>query len=483
MGESNTILVLFFCILEFGVFALVGLMAFHIRRLRSERYALRQEREVIMGFVRDMGALFSDEEEPDLTTMLERALFYAVQTTCASAGAIYLTDSTGDFLSARAVSGVMPPVNPPVNKSATQNLTRMQHVTQFIRSQQIPVGEGLLGEAAAFARSFIIEDASVDDRVPTYETDFLSINSLLIVPMRFHTEALGVVALVNPENREAFGVSDLKLLQALADQAAVSIHYAGQHEVLEQKQRMDHDLTTARDIQNQLLPKHLPHIPGVDVAAFNIPAQEIGGDYYDFIEVDEDHLGVAIADVSGKGIPGGMMMTVCRSILRAYAPGRTSPAEVLKMLNRMVVVDISEDMFISVLYMVLNRKTRCLTVARAGHERPLLSHGDDSDIELIDSPGMAVGMVDADTFDEILQEKTVQLQVGDAVIIYTDGITEAMNRAGEEWGLENLLKAVRVAESTGAQRILGDVEERIFRFVGECPQYDDMTLLALQVNS
>jgi hypothetical protein len=136
---------------------------------------------------------------------------------------------------------------------------------------------------------------------------------------------LGVLVVVNRTDGRAFDETDENLLQALADQASASVHYVGLRGALDEKQRIDHDLGVARRIQTSLLPDQLPHPPGVELAAFNEPAQQIGGDYYDVVEIDEKHLGIAVADVSGKGIGGAMLMSVCRSVLRAQAPGNSEP--------------------------------------------------------------------------------------------------------------------------------------------------------------
>ena len=297
----------------------------------------------------------------------------------------------------------------------------------------------------------------------------------------FQNEGGGIWRLRTSVDGAPFAQADLNLLQALADQASVAVYYAGLRETLEEKIRIDNDLDAARRIQNSLLPKKIPEVEGVEVAAFNYPALEIGGDYYDFIEVDDSHLGIAIADVSGKGIGGAIMMSVCRSVLRAHAPRHHSPAQVLTLINQVLSQDISEDMFVSVLYMVLNTSTRELVVARAGHERPILSSGKGAGFTVIDSPGVAVGIADSETFKRVLQEVTISLKPSDVVVAYTDGVTEAMNQQDEEWGLDNLLDAVRVAAGEGAKNVLDNVRQRLERFVGNRPQYDDMTLLALHV--
>ncbi len=473
-----------FSLTAFSGLVLVTLVAhlfFRLRRLRRERDELLQEKDVIFGFVHDVAEVFSDAGAADLDPMLKRVLFYALRTTRAGAGAIYLFDPDGELLRCRAISGIFPPLLGGVDTGLERAMSKSQHVESLVKSKLIRRGEGLVGDVADFGNPILIADAEPDPRVPRYELDFLRIHSLLLVPMRFHQKVLGVLAVVNRVDGTPFIQADLNLLQALADQASVSVHYAGLRETLDEKQRIDHDLGVARRIQTSLLPKAIPKVAGLEVSAFNYPAQEIGGDYYDFVQVDDTHLGIAIADVSGKGIVGAIMMSVCRSVLRAHAPGNPSPARVLCLLNRVLSQDVSEDMFISMLYMVLNTATRELTVARAGHERPILSSGDGSGFTIIDSPGIAIGISDTPTFERVLHEVTLPLKPGDVVVAYTDGVTEGMNLQGEEWGVDSFLDAVRIAAEEGAHSVLNNVRQRLERFAGNRPQYDDMTLLALRV--
>ncbi len=471
------LLFILLAILSAGLFFAIGA----IRRLRHERDELINQKEVIFGFIHDVGDVFAHSENINLERMLDRVLFYAVRTTRASAGAIYLFDKAEDLFRARAVSGMFPPLSGSVEASLATAVSKSEAVEQLVRSQRVARGEGLIGETADFGTPILIEDAARDPRVPAYQLDFLKIHSILLVPMRFLQKILGVIVVVNRVDARPFIQADLNLLQALADQASVSVHYAGLRDSLDEKQRIDHDLNVARQIQTALLPRAIPRIAGLEMAAFNHSAQEIGGDYYDFIKIDDEHLGIAIADVSGKGIVGAIMMSISRSVLRAQAIMSTDPSEVLKGVNRVMFEDIAEDMFVSMLYMVLNTRTRELHVARAGHERPILVQPHDPHCQIIDSAGVALGMADRDAFESLLTETSVVLSPGDTVVAYTDGVTEALNAQHEEWGVDRLFETVHEAAPDGAHAVIHTVQQRLDRFVGGIAQYDDMTLLALQV--
>ncbi len=450
------------------------------QRARRQCEALLKEKEVIFGFVHDVGEVFaeSDDIAPDL--LLKRVLFYALRTTRGASGAVYLFDAAQEQLRVRALSGVFPPLTESLDSRRDPALaSRARHIEDLVKSRVVRRGEGLVGTVGETASPILVEDAERDPRVPRHDLDFLRIQSVLLVPMRFHQRVLGVLAVVNRTDGLPFAETDVNLLQALADQASASVHYTGLREALDEKRRIDNDLGVARRIQSSLLPENLPAVPGVEVAAFNEPAQQIGGDYYDFIRIDDDHLGIAIADVSGKGIGGALLMSVCRSVLRAQASGNLSPAAVLRSLNRVLAPDISEDMFVTMLYMVLHVKERRLVVARAGHERPVVI-GRAGQVRAVDAPGGAIGILDADAFDAVLGESEVQLEPGDVVVAFTDGITEAQDELGGEWGMDRFFDACKVASAEGPHSVLNNVRQRLRRFVGERAQYDDMTLLAMR---
>lgn len=452
------------------------------RKIRRQNLALREEREVIFGFIHNIGEVFSAAEEIHLESLVKRILFFAATTGRASSGVIYLFSPDRSMLFARAVSGVFAPLYDPDEVHVEHLLAKSQHLETLVKSRPVLCGEGLIGTAAAIGSGTIIEDAEMDARVPVYAEAFLKIRSLLIVPMRFGNEVLGVIALANRTDGLPFTPSDLNLLQAMADQASVPVHYAGLKADLDRKRQLERDMLTAKQIQNSLLPQELPRIAGIQLAAFSLPAFNIGGDYYDVLHIDKDHLGIAIADVSGKGIGGAMMMAVCQGVLRARAPHELSPARILSELNRVLSANLAEDMFITMLYMVYNLRTRELMHARAGHERPILRRARQSSIEAIDSKGMAIGLADPDVFDMLIQDVSIQLDEGDMVVIYTDGITEALDEKNQEWGTLNLRNAINTDSAQGADGLIHSIRSQIARHVGAQQQSDDMTILALKIN-
>lgn len=457
-----------------------------LRALRHQRNALLQEKDVAYSFVHDVGEAFAGSEAVDLAALLKRVVFYALRATKAGAGALYLADNTGEKLLPQAVSGVFPPLVGGLGPDFKEAFSKIRYVEQVVRGSAARLGEGLVGSCCSLGQPILIEDAERDPRVPRFNEDFLQIHSILLVPMRFHSEVIGVLVVVNRIDGAPFSQSDLNLLQALADQASVSVHYAKFSAALDEKRRLDYDLNLARRIQTSLLPKEIPVIPGVEVAAFSVPAQQVGGDYYDFVTVDGDRVGMAIADVSGKGVGGAIVMSICRSVLRIEAGNCPTPLTLVRRMNRIIAHDLAEDMFISLLYMVLNTKTLELTVVRAGHVSPIVNPGDGGRPWMVESRGVAIGMTDPDTFDSLIEEKTVRLGKGDMVVAFTDGVTEAMDQAGNEWGILNLVKTVQLTAMEsgggGAARLAHNIQQRLLQHVGETPQYDDMTMVAFRLN-
>jgi len=463
------------------ILAIAALAAFfRLRHILKERNALLQEKEVIFNFVHDVSEAFAESISgvPQTDFLLKRVLFYAQQTAKACAGAIYFREPDGDTLRVRALAGLFPPIAGGMADEPEQGDGFFQRMETMARNQPARVGEGLVGTVAAQGIPLLIEDAERDSRVPRFRSEFLQIQSILLVPMRFQNTVLGVLVVVNRIDDASFIQADLNLLQALADQASITIYYAKFNEELDKKRVLDYDLRVARRIQMALLPTQIPQAPGLEIAAFSMPAREIGGDFYDFVTIDNDHLGLTVADVSGKGVTGAILMSICRSVFRAHAPGCLSPGAVLKAINRVIVGDIHEDMFISMLYCILNTRTAEITLACAGHPRPLLISAGGQTVP-VEAAGVAIGLVEADMFDHRLQETTVTLHPGDLWVLFTDGVTEAMNAEHKEWGLANLQRAVLADVARGSSAIVAHVRQELLAFAGDVAQYDDMTLVVL----
>jgi sigma-B regulation protein RsbU (phosphoserine phosphatase) len=448
------------------------------RRLRHEVSTLQQEKKVIYEFIHDLGEAFT--EEIDREHLLRIIVNCARKVTTARGGAVYLWNAPHDALRAAVVSGFFPPPLKVENVVADQLANRPEDLEAFLRLEGFGhESPTVIAQVARGNAPVFVENADLDERFPWFRQAHLQTHSYIAVPLHYREEQLGVLAVANPEDRPAFTPADFDVIQSVADQAAYSLEYARVYQQLSDKKRLDHEIEVAREIQRVLLPSVAPTIEGFHCAALNIPAQQVSGDYFDFIRVDEANWGVVVADVSGKGVPASLVMTMCRSVLRSVAPGRMSPAAVLSELNRQLYPDIREDMFITMLYFVLNR-SGTVTLARAGHETPLLWRAAAQRAEVIESPGMALGIDPGDTIDEVIRDVTVTLEPRDTLVAYTDGINEALDDEGNEFGLDQLRDCLQTAGPAGVDHLVTTIIDRVQRFSSGHPQNDDITLAAVQ---
>jgi sigma-B regulation protein RsbU (phosphoserine phosphatase) len=291
---------------------------------------------------------------------------------------------------------------------------------------------------------------------------------------------MGVLALGNGPSSPSFTPSDFVVFKSIAEQSAFALYNAIIYSEANEKKRLDHDLEIARDIQRILLPSEAPSIPGFEIAGLNIPARHVSGDYFDYVTVDNDRLGVAIADVSGKGVPASIIMAICRSVLRSQASGNPSPADVLQKVNRQLYPDIKEDMFISMAYVILDHAHGKVMLSRAGHDAPIVFDHASGSAAPVKPPGMVVGIDSGSVFDRITGDFALTLNQGDCLLLYTDGVTEALDANGDEFGPERMIESVRASAREGAPAIISRLIDELRNFVGIQPQNDDITLIAIR---
>jgi sigma-B regulation protein RsbU (phosphoserine phosphatase) len=277
-----------------------------------------------------------------------------------------------------------------------------------------------------------------------------------------------------------FTQSDFVVFKSISEQSAFALYNAIIYSEANEKKRLDHDLEIARDIQRILLPAQAPDVPGFEISGLNVPARQVSGDYFDYIKVDDERLGVAIADVSGKGVPASLIMAICRSVLRSQASQNPSPADVLKKVNRQLYPDIKEDMFISMAYLIVDHARAAITLSRAGHDAPLLYKKETQTVTPVKPPGMVLGIDSGSVFDRITGDFNVPLERGDCLVLYTDGVTEALDGGGYEFGMDRMIQSVRASAGQGASAIVTRVIDDVRNFVGAQPQHDDITLIAIR---
>lgn len=248
-----------------------------------------------------------------------------------------------------------------------------------------------------------------------------------------------------------------------------------------ERERMAKELEIARNVQMSLLPKENPHIVGFDIAGICIPAYEVGGDYYDFVNLGKTKIGIAIGDVSGKGVPAAIYMTLTKGILQSHAEENVSPKVVLSKVNRLMYKTIEKNSFVSMFYAIIDLETKTIRYSRAGHNPVILVGLRQDKHEFLTPKGVALGLDDGDVFDAVLEEREYKLREGDLLVFYTDGFTEARNNNDEEFGESRLLQTVAMAKEKSSEQIINAVVHETKIFIGDVQQHDDMTMVVVKV--
>ncbi len=294
------------------------------------------------------------------------------------------------------------------------------------------------------------------------------------VPMVASGQPLGIINVATQE-WQFLTSADLQLLSAVGAQVAIALERARLYDVTHaQRLRLERELQTARDVQASLLPRHLPQISGFSLAADWRGALEMAGDFYDVFALPDGRWAMVIADVSDKGAPAALYMAMARSLIRASASSTASPAAALTAVNQTIKAHSSSDMFVTVFYAVLDAAARTLTYANAGHNPPLLRRATGS-IEWLTRTGPLLGVFE----QVVLSDATLTLAPGDTLVAYTDGVTDARNPHGEEYGLTRFSAAVAHAPASDATLQLAHVASDLAAFTHDAPLFDDITLLIL----
>jgi serine phosphatase RsbU (regulator of sigma subunit) len=303
----------------------------------------------------------------------------------------------------------------------------------------------------------------------------------LVVPLVSQGELIGLLNLGPRLSQQEYSADDRKLLSDLSTQTAPSVRVAElvrqQQREAQERERIEQELKVARVIQQTLLPKTLPKLPGYDVAAYYQPAREVGGDFYDFLELEDGRLGLVVGDVTDKGIPAALVMATTRAMLRAAAQHLFSPGDVLRRANETLVTDIPPNMFITCLYAILEPESGRLHYANAGQDLPYRRRaGRSQGAEELKARGMPLGLMSGMEYEE----KEILLEKGESILFYSDGLVEAHDPHHEMFGSPRLQGLVG-AHRSGGSSLIGFLLSELTRFTGEdWEQEDDITLVTLE---
>jgi serine phosphatase RsbU (regulator of sigma subunit) len=332
-------------------------------------------------------------------------------------------------------------------------------------------------------RTEIEMNPAYDENRATLLEIFDNTGSEMMMPLKYKDETRGVLSLGIKKSGKMFFPEDVDLLKTVVNQSTVALENAKLFEENLEKGRMEEELKIAHDLQSSMLPETAPDIAGFEVAARSISAREVGGDFYDFIDIHTDNdsrkLGVIVGDVSGKAVSGALVMAAARSIFRVLAADETSVGNIMKVANSRLNKDVKKGMFVALLYAVLDPLEKTLTFSNAGQTQPLMQPALQGEVEFVDSEGdrFPLGILPECDY----QENTVNLSSGDTVFFYTDGVVEALSKEGEMYGFDRLQNVITTNRGKDVHAVMENLMMDIEEFSGETEQHDDITVVVVKV--
>jgi phosphoserine phosphatase RsbU/P len=335
-------------------------------------------------------------------------------------------------------------------------------------------------EKSELTKYDVLEDPKYKPVSQSCITNFEKLHASLMVPLIYQDEVTGLLNLGEKKSGKFFSREDIDLIRTLANQGAVAIENARLFQENLEKQRMEKELAIARELQSSMLPAECPAIEGVEIAAYSISAREVGGDFYDFIEMGESKIGMVIGDVTGKSVSGALVMSASRSIFRMLSEEQMDVGEIMMRANRRTQKDIKTGMFVALLYAVINAESRTVTLCSAGQTQPIHWSSETGESRLIETKGdtFPLGIIE----DAEYEETRLDLAPGDKVVLYTDGIVEAMNEQDEIFGFDRLLEVVQGESSLTADLLLKRILYKVNEFSAGAAQHDDLTIIVLGVD-
>jgi sigma-B regulation protein RsbU (phosphoserine phosphatase) len=340
-----------------------------------------------------------------------------------------------------------------------------------LKDLRLKMGEGIIGHVAITGEPVISPDVRND---PRYVNAREETRSEMVAPIISNNEVIGVFDLES-DQLNAYTGDDLQILLLLASQVAIIIEKVMLHEQLVEKKRLEGQLEVAREVQLELLPASDPKVEGFDICAYNFSTEEVSGDYYDWVSIYEDQIGLVIADVSGKGVPAALLMAFLRASLRAAIHIGYAPHISMSKVNYLLWESIERNQFVTAFYGVLDATNKTLAYTNAGHNPPLLMNADGS-ARFIEHGGLPLGMFRATRYYEYY----LPIDTGQTIVLYTDGVTEAVNAAGEEYGRDRMAQVVREGRAASARELIDLLYQDILRWTDGRGSHDDVTFFIIK---
>jgi sigma-B regulation protein RsbU (phosphoserine phosphatase) len=321
----------------------------------------------------------------------------------------------------------------------------------------------------------LINDFKTDSRFSWLTDRELPVHSLLSVPMMLKGRMIGVVTVFNKRSDTGFTDDDQRLLAIIAAQSSHVVENARLYQKEQSLLRLQEEMRLATEIQINLLPIHVPQIPGYDIAGKSIPAKEVGGDYFDYIPLDDPALAFCLGDVSGKGIPAALLMANLQATLRGQSGPDVTPCLCVMRSNRLIFQSTDSQKFATLFYGILDSNKHEISYCNAGHDNPIrIRKGEVTD--RLKAGGVVLGFVPEFSF----AEEKISMESGDVLVLYSDGITEAMNNKEEEFGESRLIQTISQNREKPSLEIIENILSTVRQHIGAVPQMDDMTLLVIK---
>lgn len=341
---------------------------------------------------------------------------------------------------------------------------------------KIKLGQGIAGLTAMTGRPILVNDVSKDKRFFNWIDKFsgFKTHSIMCAPLKTKNKIIGVLEAINSKHKKGFSLKDLNLFQAFASQVAIAIDNANLHEEDLLKQRLNQELEIARDIQQNLLPQTLD-ISDIKIQAINIPAEQVGGDLYDFFVLGNNKIGAMISDVSGKGIPAALYMVKLMSEFRAIANSEQDLGIILGRLNNSLANKSVLGMFATLFYLVIDKANKKISYASAGHLPPLYYSDADKKIEYLDkAQNPPLGIIQSINYKSC----EMDYNTNSHILLYTDGVTEARDKKGKEFSIKTLEGIFRNGDETD---LIEKISNSLIKHSGNAPVHDDYTLVAVRL--
>jgi len=352
--------------------------------------------------------------------------------------------------------------------------TLVRSMTSYGNQKPFSLNQNLLGWMHINKKPLSITDPKKDERFSGIEWD-KSVRSIACAPMIVKSNLTGILSVYNKKREENFTNDDLRLLSIIASQSAQIVENARLYEEEQALLKLREEARLAREIQITLLPKSDPAVPGYDIAGKSIPAMSVGGDYYDFIEMDNGRIAVCLGDISGKGMPAALLMSNLQATVRSQTLVEDSPRECIRRSNSLLFRSTDDNKYATFFYGILNPAIGEFCYTNAGHNPPLFITGGGNPV-LLKSGGPVLGFLDNLTYNE----ETITLSSDDIIVIYSDGVTEAMDTAENEFGEERLEALVQEFRHLSSREVINTILEAVSSYSRSIDQSDDITVVVIK---